>query len=226
MYCQLMRLRLIIAVTGLCLLLLADKSVLAQVKQDSLRNDTILLTDGKYIYTSIVDTSDNIIRYRSARKPSKILKLGEKEIFSVKRGSTETIYYSPDLNDSISADNYSVEEMRYFILGIQDGKKEKFKTGSFVSNLLIGAGAGITGHFLSPVVPFVSTAIFTIRKPKINQYNVSNNEYLNHATYERGYKQEAARKKKAQTLLGGGIGFIIGLTTSYILSANGIDLIK
>jgi hypothetical protein len=219
-----MRLKLLIG--GFCFLILCNTNLLAQIQQDTLKKDTILLTDGKFIYTSIVDTSEGIIKYRKPRKPSKILKLGEKEIFSVRSGFGENVYYAPDPNDSISADNYSVEEMRYFILGIQDGKKAKFKTVPFVANFLIGAGAGVTGHFLSPLVPFMSTAIFTIRKPKLNQNHVSNMEYLNHATYEKGYKQETTRKKKVQTLLGGGLGFLVGITTSFILSANGIDLIK
>jgi hypothetical protein len=211
---------------GICLLLFCAQTLSAQTHLDSLKKDTILLTDGSYIYTSIVDTADGIIRYRSAKKPSRILKLGEKEIFSIKNDSVETIYYAQDPNDSISADNYTVEEMRYFMLGIQDGKKSKFNTVPFISNILIGAGAGLTGHFLSPLIPFVSTAIFSIPKPKVNQDYVSNMEYLKQATYEKGFKQEAYRKKKVHTLLGGGIGFLVGITTTFILQANGIDLMK
>ena len=218
--------RLSLITIGFFLIVLSSAKLLAQSNQDALSNDTILLVDGSYIYTHLVDTTEGLIRYTSPKKSSRTLVLGAKEIFSIKTKGEETIYYSPDLEDSVSANNYSVEEMRYFLWGVQDGKKTKFSTFPFVSNILIGAGAGVTGHFLSPLIPFLSTALFNIPKQRVNQNNVSNMEYLNYAPYERGYKQEASRKRRIQTLLGGGIGFLAGITTSFILTANGIDLIK
>jgi hypothetical protein len=41
-----------------------------------------------------------------------------------------------------------------------------------------------------------------------------------------GYEKEGKRKRKIKSILGGGIGLIVGLGTSVILKANGDQLIK
>lgn len=207
-------------------------SCYAQKVSDSLalqkQNDTILLTDGTiiipvFIDTAGIDTTRGILKYSTKKHPDKIRRLDADEIFSIRNKQGETILYQQDS----AGNNYSVSDMRYFILGQQDARKStKTYTAPFVANLLLSAGAGLTRNFFSPLVPVVFTAILTIPKIKIRNEDVSDPEYLNNKAYVTGYKQEAYKKKRVQTILGGGIGLIVGMTTSFILKSNGIDIMK
>ena len=88
--------------------------------------------------------------------------------------------------------------------------------------MALGAGAGFTGSFLCPLVPFAFTALsgLPLPKVKIKKGTVSNPDYLNHQTYLLGYDRVARKKRKISSLIGGGIGLGVGLGTYFILKAN------
>jgi hypothetical protein len=200
---------------------------IAQINSDSLslqkQSDTILLTDGTIIIPYFIDTTGGIVKYSTQKRPGKIRKIDADELFSIRNKQSETILY---IRDTLG-ENYSEMDMRYLILGQQDARKAtKTYVAPFVTNLLLSAGAGLTKNFLSPLIPLAFTAILTIPKIKIRKENVSNPEYLNDEAYVTGYKQEAFKKKRVQTLLGGGIGLAAGLITSFILQSQGIDIVK
>jgi hypothetical protein len=201
-------------------------SCCAQQVVDSLslqkQNDTILLTDGNIIIPSFIDTTGGIVKYATQKRPSKIHKIDADDIFSIRNSQKEIVLYKRDT----LGDNYSESDMRYLILGQQDARKATKAYVPFITNLLLSAGAGLTRDFFSPLVPLAFTAILTLPKIKIRKENVSNPNYLNEEAYVTGYKQEAFKKKRIQTILGGGIGLLVGLTTSLILQSHGIDITK
>jgi len=224
--------KIAVKTVALCFSFIATSSYAQQVA-DSLslqkQNDTILLTDGHILLPLFIDstgldtTGGGILKYATKKHPDKIRRLDTDEIFSIRNKQGETIVYK---QDSLG-DNYSVIDMRYFILGQQEARKlNKSYAAPFIANLLLSAGAGLTRNFLSPLVPIAFTAILTIPKIKIRKENVSDPEYLNNSAYVTGYKQEAYKKKRVQTILGGGIGLLVGLSTSFILKSNGIDVLK
>jgi len=222
--------KIVVRTVALCFCFIITNSYAQQVS-DSLslqkQNDTILLTDGNTIIPLFIDTAGcdttGILKYSTITHPDKIRKLDTDEIFSIRNRKGETILYK---QDSLG-DNYSVVDMRYFIMGQQEARKSnKIYAAPFIANLLLSAGAGLTRNFLSPLVPVAFTAILTIPKIKIRKENVSDPEYLNNNAFVTGYKQEAYKKKRLQTFLGGGIGLLVGLTTSFILKSNGTDIIK
>jgi len=201
-------------------------SCCAQQVVDSLslqkQNDTILLTDGNIIIPSFIDTTGGIVKYTTQKRPAKIHKIDADDIFSIRNSQKEIVLYKRDT----LGDNYSESDMRYLILGQQDARKVTKAYVPFITNLLLSAGAGLTRDFFSPLVPLAFTAILTLPKIKIRKENVSNPDYLNEEAYVTGYKQEAFKKKRIQTILGGGIGLLVGLTTSLILQSHGIDITK
>ncbi len=205
---------------------LISGSSYAQQVIDSLslqkQNDTILLTDGTSIIPSFVDTTGGIVKYATQKRPAKIHKIDADDIFSIRNKQGEIVLYKRDT----LGDNYSESDMRYLMVGQQDARKATKAYVPFIANFLLSAGAGLTRDFFSPLVPLAFTAILTIPKIKIRKENVSNPDYLNEEAYVAGYKKEAFRKKRTQTILGGGIGLIVGLTTSFILQSRGIDITK
>jgi hypothetical protein len=217
--------KLIITVIVLQFFLIAG-SCYSQNVSDSLalkkQNDTILLTDGNIIISSFIDTTGGIFKYSELKRPAKIRKLNTDEVFSIRNNTGETILYKPDSIDN----NYSLDEMRYFMAGHRDGRKTKMAYTPFIANMLLSAGVGLTRNFFAPLAPVVFTAVLTLPKIKIRKENVSNPDYLNSEAYATGYKQEAYKKKRVQTILGGGIGLVAGMVTSFILKSNGIDVMK
>lgn len=197
----------------------------AQTSNDSLTTltptDTILLNDGRVIITTIVgiDTSNTLLSYRKPKKPEKTRRLFVDEIFSITDQKGERILYIPDT----LGENYSAQEMRYLIAGQQDGRRTRFAYAPFVANFVASAASSVTGSFFSPVTPLLFTAIFNMPRVKIRDEDVSNTGYLDKGAYVDGYKQEVYKKRRVQTLLGGGLGFLAGITTSFILKANGTD---
>jgi hypothetical protein len=186
-------------------------------------NDTILLLNGTTVITTIVDTSNGVTQIRDPKNPNNKIMIENDRIFSINNSKGETILYG---FDSIIGNEFTVDEMRYFIKGEQDAQKGFKARGAFLGNLAVGGSAGVTGLFLAPVAPFAFTALVGLPKVKIKKGTVSNPEYLNHDSYLMGYSRVASKKRKLQSLIGGGIGLVVGLGTSFVLRANDAELIK
>lgn len=186
-------------------------------------NDTILLLNGNTIITNIIDTANASVSFKNPKHPAKNIVIENERIFSIRNSNGENIIYS---YDTILGNEFTIDEMRYFIKGEQDAQKGFKARGAFWGNLFIGAGAGVTGFFFSPAVPFAFTALAGVPKVKIKKNTVSDPEYLNHPEYLMGYQRVADKKRKIKSLVSGGIGLGIGLGTFFILKNNDAELLK
>ena len=63
-------------------------------------------------------------------------------------------------------------------------------------------------------------------KVKIKHSTVSNIEYLKQDAYIMGYERVARKKRKFQSMIGGGIGLVVGLGTYGVLKSTGNEIIK
>lgn len=143
-------------------------------------------------------------------------------IFSITTKDGECLVYVQDT----LGNELSLEEMRYYIAGQQDARKAIKGRGGFWANMAVSAGAGVTGSFLTPVVPFAVAGLLGLPRVKIKEGSVTNPESLNHDAYLMGYEHEGKRKRKLKALIGGGIGLFIGFGTSIILKATGDEILK
>jgi len=185
--------------------------------------DTILLLNGNVIIASIIDTADGSVSFKNPKHLKKISVIENERIFSITNGKGENIIYS---YDTVIGNEFTVDEMRYFIRGEQDAQKGFKARGAFWGNLFVGTGAGLTGFFFSPIAPFVFTALSGIPKVKIKKKCVSDMECLNHPAYLMGYERVADKKRQIRSLVSGGIGLAAGLTTFFILKDSGNELLK
>lgn len=186
--------------------------------------DTLLLVNGDVIITSVKDTSKGEVTYANPKAGKKDLTIENDRIFSIKNTKGETVYYK---FDSLLGNDITVDEMRYYIKGEQDAQKNYKARGYFWGNIVVGAAAGATGHFLSPVAPFAFTAITGLPAVHIDHSTVSNLEYLKHDTYVMGYERMARGKRRLKSMLGGGIGLAAGLGVFWgILQPSHNELIK
>ncbi|MGQ0828554.1 MAG: hypothetical protein ACT4ON_09185 [Bacteroidota bacterium] len=185
--------------------------------------DTILLLNGNIIITNIIDSTGGSVSFKNPKKPKKNTVIENDRIFSITDSTGENIIYT---YDTIIGNEFTIEEMRYFIRGEQDAQKGFKAKGAFWGNLFVGAGAGITGFFFSPAAPFIFTALSGVPKVKIKKECVSDLECLNHDAYLMGYERVADKKRQLRSLVSGGIGLAAGLTTFFILKNNDAELLK
>lgn len=185
--------------------------------------DTIILLNGSMVITSIIDTTNGVISFKNPKNDKKNFIIENDRVFSIKNSSGEYFIY---VYDTLIGNEFTIQEMKYFIAGEQDAQKGFKARGSLFGNVAVGAAAGITGSFLSPIAPFAFTALVGIPKVKIKHKTVSNLEYLKQDTYLMGYERVARKKRKIKSLIGGGIGLGVGLGTFFILKSTDNELIK
>jgi hypothetical protein len=122
--------------------------------------------------------------------------------------------------DTVIGNEFTVDEMRYFILGERDADKNYKARGTLALGVLIGTLSGFTGSFLCPIPPFAFTALCGLPKIKIKPGTVTNQDFLKHDPYLMGYERVARKKRKLQSLIGGGVGLVVGLSTYGVLKAT------
>lgn len=199
-------------------LLILSSKLFAQGAQD-----TIILLNGDAIICSVIDTTNGLTSIKNPKNPNKNLIIENNRIFSIKNATGESVMY---VYDTLIGNEFTVDEMRYFIYGESDADKKFKAQGSLVLGGVVGLLSGITGSFLCPIPPFAFTALTGLPKVKIKHETVSNIEYLKHDPYIMGYERVARKKRKIKSLLGGGIGLGVGLGTFGIFKATGNELWK
>lgn len=182
--------------------------------------DTIFLLNGTAFTAKVIDTTNNTIRYQYLGRKEKQLESSiEKErVFSINYSNGENaIIYSPD---TTSDDQFSVDDMRYFIKGQKDALENFNSKKSFYG----GIGFGLVGSYivtpfiiLSPVVPGIYSAVNGSRWLKIKKVKGATAEDLTKDTYLMGYSKVTRNKRIQSSLKGSAIGLVVGVTTMYIL---------
>ncbi len=206
-----------ISITIICLAFtLLSKNTFSQNGKD-----TILLLNGGVVIGSVIDTLNGVTTIKNPKDSTKNLIIENDRIFSITNANGESVMY---VYDTIIGNEFTIDEMRYFILGEQDAEKGFKAKGAFWGNMLLGAAGGVTGSFLCPIPPFAFTALSGVPRVKVRPSTVSNVDYIKHDTYIMGYERVARKKRKISSLVGGGIGMGVGLGTFFILKANNSEI--
>lgn len=180
-------------------------------------SDTLLLLNGDVVIGTVLDTTNGSISLINPKNAKKNIVIENDRIFSIKNKKGENFIY---VYDTVIGNEFTIDEMRYFIYGEQDADKKFKARGTMALGFLVGSLSGLTGSFLCPIPPFAFTALCGIPKVKIKHETVSNLDYLKHDSYLMGYERVARKKRKLKSLIGGGAGLIAGLGTFGILKAT------
>jgi hypothetical protein len=183
--------------------------------------DTVLLMNGDVMVCTVLDTTNGSVRIKNQKNPKKNIVIENDRIFSIKSPSGEQIIY---VYDTVIGNEFTIDEMRYFIYGERDADHKFKANGCLFIGAAVGLLSGVTGSFLCPIPPFAFTALSGLPKVKIKHETVSNLEYLTHDPYLMGYERVAKKKRKLKSLIGGGIGLVVGLGTYGVLKANNSGL--
>lgn len=138
-------------------------------------------------------------------------------IFSITHADgKEEIIYSPDTLGFLVTDvvepevDYTVEEMRRYIAGAQDGRKVKKTAALLTSAGISTVGSGL-GAFFGPIAPATYIIVLGTTKQKPNEAKVAHPEYILDEAYLAGYSKAARKRKIIAAAEGGLIGLAVGI---------------
>ncbi len=141
----------------------------------------------------------------------------KENVFSIAHADgNEEIIYSPDtlgflVNDVVEPElDLSVEEMRRYIYGRQDGMKVKKTAALLISAGISTIGSGL-GAFYGPIAPATYIIVLGTTKQKPDETKVSHPELILDENYLEGYKKSARKRKIIAAAEGGLIGLGIGI---------------
>ena len=201
----------------LCLFLI-NKGIAQKIEDLS----KIQLMNGKLMKVVLTDSSGANIFFTIQKSNGKWVdnSLYKDQIFSVTSSDgKESILYR---KNEIIGDDYSVEEMRYFIYGENDSNNGYNAKPTFLGGFALGVGGayGMQGGIIYPfLIPLGYTLSMQIPYIKIKPETITDHQYTYHEHYKIGYEKAARTKKTINALFGSLIGVAIG-TTVYELTHN------
>lgn len=134
-------------------------------------------------------------------------------VFSIyKDDGSEQIVYNPDTADG----DPSVLEVRDYILGEKFADSTYRKPMNFIGGVAVGLGSSAAGFYGIPI-PLVYTTIIGQFNPKMPK---TTSEIVPSEAYIAGYKRKARNMKIKSSLIGGVIGFGVGITTLVLVLGN------
>jgi hypothetical protein len=193
-----------IAFCFFCLALFFNSQTHAQVNILLLSGNRVNIKDYR------IDSS-GVVLYKD--KHDRIHGFEQDEVFSVTRAdSVEVIIYKPACTDVC----FRINQMRDYLNGTADGKQEKtFWYGA--GNFAVGAASGYLFPFLSPLAPAAASTVIGIVNPKVGKLNIPE-QYKDNQHYIEGYTKSVKRKRVMTSILGGGVGIVVGIGVLAILT--------
>jgi hypothetical protein len=202
----------LISLVVLCVMILISERTRAQ--------DQILLMNGHQFACKILSDTTIEIEYQIERGKKTITRATHKsDIFSYRKGSgPEIVLYQ---YDEILGDRYQVEEMRTYLAGEADARKNYTAWPTFIAGALICgsiAYVGQDGYLTAFVPPIIYTTIQFAPKIKIRKETISNPVHQYNEVYADGYEPPARSRKVIRAMqgafggsaLGVGLWFLIG----------------
>lgn len=180
--------------------------------------DTVFLMSGKTVTGMVKDTSNEklkiLIPKKGKLKPDFI---DQDLIFSVKyRTGDEKVFY---VQDTLFGNYYTPNEIRYYLHGERDARKNYHCRLWIAGGFVLGYGAGLFHSPIMLAVPFGYSSASAGFRVKIRPGSISNPDYLRYDTYLMGYEKVARQKRFMRTLVSGAIGFACGFATTSIMYA-------
>lgn len=180
------------------------------------KKDTLFLMNGKIYVSPVLDTLLGGVTIKDIRDTNQRFTVDNEDLFAVHYSTGEIHYYYSQ--DTTIGNEFTRDEMYYFMQGERDAKKGFKARGSLFGNMATGFISGLTGSLLSPIPPFAYLGLCGIPKVRIRHSTISNPNYIDHDPYILGYERQARAKRRMQCLIGGGIGLAAGLATNIVLA--------
>ena len=181
--------------------------------------EVLILVNGKKVVcaNAIADTA--FVNYQKVKKNGKLkqlTRLDREMIFSIERDSGEEVLYQPTPSQIRSGD-FTVEQMRFFILGQQDAR-EHYKTHWWtLGGLVIGGGLGYAAYdqIYVAAIPFAYTLTAGFTPIDFQATPGRIHSEMNAEAYQIGYFRAAKSKRVFRALESSLLGTAIGVGVGY-----------
>jgi hypothetical protein len=189
----------------------------AQVQQGK-----VLLMNGTLVQNTLWEEKDGLIYIYDQRtnlfgkEKTRAIELNKSEIFSLSNGSKEQILY---YQDTMLGDYYTPEEMRVYLAGAGDARKN-FKAWHIAIigyELCLFAGNLIGDGLLILIIPPITYAAMQyVGKIKIREKYMSDPNFKYNDLYAEGFEPPARSRKMIRGALSGLAGSVTGVVLSII----------
>lgn len=184
----------------------------AQVQQGK-----ILLMNGSIVENALWEEKDGMIYIYDkktnlfGKEKTRAIELNKSEIYSLSNGSREQIMY---YQDTMLGDYYTPEEMRMYLAGAGDARKNyKARHISAIGFALCGAAGFLVGDGLLILIvpPITYAAIQYVGKIKIREKYMSDPNFKFNDLYAEGFEPPARSRKMIRGALSGFLGSASGV---------------
>jgi hypothetical protein len=135
-------------------------------------------------------------------------------VFSLKYDNgTEDVLYKPD---TTYGEDPSVEEVRDYIKGEQYAMKRYRKPMNFISGVGVGLASSAAGFYGIPI-PLAYSTVLGRFDPKVP---ANEDGSIQSESFKMGYQKKARNIKIKNSLLGGAVGFAVGITALVVIFSN------
>ncbi len=176
--------------------------------------DKLLFLNGKELKGKLIEKTKYEFTFTSDKGKQFII--DKYRVFSYSQKNNESIVYE---YDTLSGNFLSVKDMRMFVYGEKDAQYGHKTTFVNTMGLAVGGAMGYLMHrdqsFLYVPTPLLFTSVTLLFPTKVREKSVSNRKYVSENEYLRGYER-IARSRRTQnalksSILGMGIGFLVGV---------------
>ncbi|MBL4593395.1 MAG: hypothetical protein JKX68_06220 [Flavobacteriales bacterium] len=176
--------------------------------------DKLLFLNGKTLEGKLIEKTNYEFTFKS--KNDKQFIIDKYRVFSYTQNNKESIVYE---FDTLSGNFLKVQDMKMFVYGERDAHQTFKPRFTNILGLAIGGAAGFLMHkdqsFVYIPVPLVYTGVTLLFPTRVKQKKITDTQYIKEDEYLRGYER-IARSKRTQgalktSLLGMGVGFLIGI---------------
>ena len=176
--------------------------------------DKLLFLNGKELEGSILSQNKYEFTFKDTKQ--KEFKVDTYRLFSYSQNNTETVLYK---YDTLEGNFLKVQDMKMFVYGERGAYQSFSSPVTNITGLLIG---GVAGYFMQKdqaflyiATPLIYTTITLPFPTRVKQKKLTNLEHIKDDEFLRGYER-VARSKRTQnalksSIIGTGLGFLIGL---------------
>jgi len=182
----------------------------------------VLLMNGTVVENTLWEEKDGMIYIYDqghnlfGKEKTRAIELSKNEIFSLSNGSKEQVLY---FQDTMLGDYYTPEEMRVYLSGAGDARKNyKARHISAIGFALCGAAGYLVGDgLLVLILPPITYAAFQyVGKIKIREKYISDPNFKYNDLYAEGFEPPARSRKMIRGALFGLAGSVTGVVLSLI----------
>lgn len=177
----------------------------------------IVLMNGYVVENMKWEEKDGMILIHDQKKSivgktkDKATELNKSEIFSLNSGAKEQILY---YQDTMLGDYYTPEEMRVYLAGAGDARKNfKARHVSAIGFVICAAAGYVVGDGLLVLIipPITYAASQVIGKIKIREKYMSDKNFKYNDLYAEGFEPPARSRKILKSALSGVVGSVTGV---------------